>query len=836
MQGDNAHHVLSADSLAGILTCVFVRGAAGGLDVAASLLSEGALSSEIALGGNLSLFSSPRKAVRALADLVASRPNQLSGGLTTGEVETELNRLRLMDEAQGIASLSEPGQVLISLGTVELVRQRLDGDESFVDLGTRPISNSGPPTRVFSLVMPGLAATRSPEAPRRPWYGHRFIGRITEIERIGDALAQFRLVTLAGPTGIGKTALASRVELEIQDQFSGGSYWVDLKLVTRSVLLVHRLAQALEIHSTQERTLLDQVVRKLGEADVLLILDGVDALHEAVADLCEHLLRECPNASILVTGNRRLNSSTELSLMIEGMQRPSPGEPLEAVREYDSIRVFVEEALLADPAFTLTSANAEAVCSIAEIVDGSPWALKMAASRLSVLSSQQLLARLRDDPFRLLHEKDRGLELAMRTSLGVLSPWAQVLFRRLSVFSGPFAAEAVEEVCAYDQNLPRSAVLAALRELFEVHLIQPFHSPRPSKAFFLSRLAADLASRLARESSETGELARSQSKYLSTKIQQAIADISTGRAEALAEFDLLYEDVRGSWLKRLQSKGGGEVAKAVVGIYPYWFQRGYYAEALDIASRIFETRGAERSPDFVRVLLLATWACNRITDYEQAKIYARLAVRTVAQSGPCANLARALNGAGSLAIELNRPRTAQRLLRMASELAHDHLDATTERLVRLNLASAMLVCGDLREAEEILMVLAESSQRLGWADLTLRLNIADLKLQQRQIPECWHWLLSACDQFEETPDPNLLCNLYATATWAAAECERYAEARCLYQAHDAIIAFYGLSLSPRKSERKRMIGMRLQGKRGSKDAWDPSEPVKLLKSTAIRFT
>ncbi len=834
MRGDNAHGVLSVDSSTGILTCAFLRGTVAGIDVCEALLSAGALSCEPSLGGTSATFSSPRKAVCALAELVALRPDQLSAGLATGEVEAELSRLKLLDEAQGIAGLSETGQVLLSLGTVELVRQRLDVDASFVDLGTRPLANSGPPTRVFALVLPGLAPGRPPEIPKRPWFGHRFIGRTEEIDRITEALTQFRLVSLVGPTGIGKTALAARVELEIQDQFADGSNWVDLKLVTRPVLLIHRIAQALEIHSTQEKTLLDQVTRKLLDSEVLLILDGVDAVQDAVAELCDHLLRECPKVSVMVTGSRRLNSTTEFSILLEGMQRPSPGEPLETVREYDAIRVFVEEAVSSDPSFCITSSNVEAISLIAEIVDGSPWALKMAASRLSVLSPQQLLARLKYDPLELLHDREKGLELAMRASLGILSPWGQVLFRRLSVFSGPFDAEAVEEVCAFDENLPKAAVLAAMRELYEVHLMQPFHSPRRSRAFFLSPLAGELASRLCREASEVGDLGRAQSKYLSAKIQQAVAAISTGRAEALAEFDLLYEDMRGRWLKRLRTRGGGEVAKAVVGIAPYWFQRGYYSEALDMASRVFEAKDVEKDPEFVRVLSLATWACIRTAEFEQAKTYARMAVRWIFDQGSLQYLARAMNAAGCVAFELDRQRTALRLLREASRLAKEHADSQ-ERAIRLNYAMELCEQGQTRAAHELFMSLWESCQQTGWADLTLLVNIADVRLQLGDVASCWQWLVSACDQFEATPDPNLLASAYSTGAWASFHSDRAPESWCLLQAYDAIETFYGLTASPRRVRRREKLEWHLQGRRGLRDAWNPAEPTKLLKSIAMRY-
>src|SRR5262245_38502786 len=134
-------------------------------------------------------------------------------GVHTGEAEERggdyfgpaVNRAaRLMSEATG-------GQVLVSLSTAEVVRDRLPESLTLVELGERNLRSLTRPERVFELTW---SADREPlpeELPPSPVgmeIRSGLIGRDAELADIIDMVGAERLVTLVGPGGVGKTTLA----------------------------------------------------------------------------------------------------------------------------------------------------------------------------------------------------------------------------------------------------------------------------------------------------------------------------------------------------------------------------------------------------------------------------------------------------------------------------------------------------------------------------------------------------------------------------------------------------------------------------------------------------
>jgi predicted ATPase len=83
-----------------------------------------------------------------------------------------------------------------------------------------------------------------------------------------------------------------------------------------------------------------------------------------------------------------------------------------------------------------------AVAAICRALDGIPLAIELAAARVRVLSPEQIQARM-NDRFGLLTTGDRSaaprhqtLRATIEWSYDLLAPAEQILFRRLSVFSG----------------------------------------------------------------------------------------------------------------------------------------------------------------------------------------------------------------------------------------------------------------------------------------------------------------------------------------------------------------------------------------------------------------
>jgi hypothetical protein len=61
----------------------------------------------------------------------------------------------------------------------------------------------------------------------------RFFGREDDIAQVRDRLDEWRLVTLTGPGGVGKTRLSLQVAEDGQDDFPDGVYFVELAYPVR---------------------------------------------------------------------------------------------------------------------------------------------------------------------------------------------------------------------------------------------------------------------------------------------------------------------------------------------------------------------------------------------------------------------------------------------------------------------------------------------------------------------------------------------------------------------------------------------------------------------------
>ncbi|GAA3467289.1 ATP-binding protein [Nonomuraea roseola] len=286
-----------------------------------------------------------------------------------------------------------------------------------------------------------------------------FVGRRCEIAEVKRLLAGSRLVTLVGVGGVGKTRLALRVAADVRRAFPDGVYLVELAALERPDLLVQAVTEALEIPDLSTRPLLEVVADHLRDRQTLVVLDNCEHLLHDCAVMAETLVRSAPGLRILATSRQVLGVAGEQTMVVPplplldgDMSRP-PGKSSE---QSDAVRLFAERAGAVLPGFAVTDDNREAVVRICRSLDGIPLAIELAAVRLRAISVEQLLTRL-EDRFRVLTVGSKVMLPRQRT-LRALIDWSyllctaqeQLLWARLSVFSGSLDLEGAEHVCSGD--------------------------------------------------------------------------------------------------------------------------------------------------------------------------------------------------------------------------------------------------------------------------------------------------------------------------------------------------------------------------------------------------
>jgi predicted ATPase/DNA-binding CsgD family transcriptional regulator len=300
----------------------------------------------------------------------------------------------------------------------------------------------------------------------------RFVGRRRELSQIRDALERYRLVTLRGVGGVGKTRLAVRMATELRRSFADGVWLVELSALRNAELLPRTVAACLGLPDQASGDPVDLLADHLADRHLLLILDTCEHLVDACAKLAEGLLRAAPRLRILATSREPLDVMGEQALLISPLEVPRPDEPAAGS---DSVTLFVDRAEAIMPGFTVTAANQRPVAEVCRGLDGIPLALELAAVRLRTMSIEQIAARL-DDRFRLLGtartslNRHQTLSAAVGWSHDLCTPTEQRLWARLSVFPGDFDLEAAEHVCAGD-TLAADTLFDTLGRLVEKSIV-----------------------------------------------------------------------------------------------------------------------------------------------------------------------------------------------------------------------------------------------------------------------------------------------------------------------------------------------------------------------------
>jgi predicted ATPase len=381
-------------------------------------------------------------------------------------------------------SVAHGGQILLSQAVAALVGDRLSDDVSLRDLGNVRLRDMATPERVYQVVHPRLRqdfpALRSLEATPNnlPQQVSSFVGRERALQDIRNQLGNTRLLTLFGAGGLGKTRLSLQVAAEVLDDYPDGVWFVDLAPMTDERLVPQAAASVLGVKEEAGRPVLEALVKYVSDRKLLLILDNCEHLLHACAELAAQLLRSGAHLKILASSRQPLHVAAETTYHVPSLSVPEPltTVTIEALAQYEAVRLFVDRARAAQPSFQITDTNSEAVVDICHRLDGIPLALELAAARVRALSVNEIAARL-NDRFRLLTSGDRTalprqqtLRASIDWSYDLLTNDERALLRRLAVFAGGWTLEAAEAAGA-NGDVNKEDVLDLLTNLVEKSLV-----------------------------------------------------------------------------------------------------------------------------------------------------------------------------------------------------------------------------------------------------------------------------------------------------------------------------------------------------------------------------
>ena len=150
------------------------------------------------------------------------------------------------------------------------------------------------------------------------------IGRERAVQHLRDLLSAYRVVTLAGPGGIGKSVLALEVALRLFPTFEGDAWFVELVSLSDPGLVPSAIASTLGLKLGGGEISPHAVARAIGDKKVLLILDNCEHVIDAAASMAETLVRLCPRTTVLATSREVLRIVGEYLYHVAPLDVPSP--------------------------------------------------------------------------------------------------------------------------------------------------------------------------------------------------------------------------------------------------------------------------------------------------------------------------------------------------------------------------------------------------------------------------------------------------------------------------------------------------------------------------------
>lgn len=421
-----------------------------------------------------------RKPMELLAVLV-SRPGEL---VSRDELLDRVWKRRYVSDSAVKSMLSELRAAL--------------GDDARAPRWIETVAGRG--YRFIGRLSPALPAVvhdppPSPDRGELPLPAGPLIGREAEcaalVALLQDGAAPPRLVSVCGPAGVGKSALALAAAHALRGHRRDGAWMLDLATLppgADAARVRNAIGHALRLAAVAGR---DDAAfaASLQGLELLLVLDNAEHVLDGLAPVVAALLAYAGGVQLLVTSREPLHLQAERVQPLPPLEVPDEAEAADTgrCRSAGAVRLFVERVRARLPDFEPAPAQWAELARLCGALDGLPLALELAAARVPALGLSGLLAQLAPVPsqpgfdpapqgLRLLDGRPRRpgppvvryrtLREALDWSHALLDEPEQRVLRRLAVFRSRFGIDEAQEV-ASDPALDDWAVVDALQALID---------------------------------------------------------------------------------------------------------------------------------------------------------------------------------------------------------------------------------------------------------------------------------------------------------------------------------------------------------------------------------
>ena len=357
------------------------------------------------------------------------------------------------------------------------------------------------------------------------------IARETELAAVRDRLGAHRLVTIVGPGGIGKTALARAVADAEGPNYELGVHTVDLTRIDDPAGVRELIAGQLGFAD------FESLLNSPAEQPALIVVDNCEHVLDVAASAIDELLDACRMPTVLATSRSPLDVSEEVIEPLGPLRVPLSGD---IHGDHGAVEMFVQR--VRDFGGLVRPGDDEAIAEICRRLDGVPLAIELAAARSRTNTVDEILVEVARQPTGLARPRFRGrgahrsVADMVEWSLPLLSEEARDAFERLGAMSGPFTVEMAAAVV----GVPHPDTSSALAELVDASLVVADTSGARTWYRQLHPVRAVARERL-RASGRLDEVVDRSVDHVVAVVTDLIADSSVGWNDQLTTLLDMYD-------------------------------------------------------------------------------------------------------------------------------------------------------------------------------------------------------------------------------------------------------------------------------------------------------
>jgi predicted ATPase/DNA-binding CsgD family transcriptional regulator len=477
-----------------------------------------------------------------------------------------------------------------------------------------------------------------------------------------------RILTLSGPSGVGKSRLAVALFDLVVEEFTHGGRYVDVAGSTPANLL-EEVATAVGAGGDPGRPPLDRLIEHLRGRHFFLLIDSAEHVIDAVALMVVALVAACPRLTTLVASTETLGVYGEQLIRLGPLELPGTSlTDLTTLNSVPSVRLFVHRARAVRSGFRLTPENQRAITALCNRLDGLPLAIELAAARLQLTAPQNLLAKLDGhlDLLRGTRANTLSRHLSLRESFERgwrrLSAEEQDVLLRIAVFAGEFGRAEVSAVA----DLRPEPAQDLLANLVDKSFLLSTERPDGDVGFRILCTTREYLLDQGGESAPCRDARERHAAYVLSHAKTAARELAgPGQGQWLdwlRQHDRDLSEAADYLVACRDALRAGELA---VALRRYWMITGEPREA---ARRLRQALSLGAQPDALRARNLAvlgefqTW----LGDTQAAREQLSTAAELYRGIGDEASMAGCAHQRAALAYRIEGPDAARRLLKEAT--------------------------------------------------------------------------------------------------------------------------------------------------------------------------